>query len=176
MRRVLVESPYAGFVKRNQNYARLCCLHALTLGDAPFASHLLYTQDGILDDNVPDERDLGITAGLRWGAVAEASCFYVDLGVSKGMRRGFADAQYCLRSIEIRSITSPLSLVWGQEPIHEALAKAPSVFGDGCSAVYWTVQARIVKDMTDSAMNPDLYPMNARAVLLRHKILQGQMA
>src|SRR4029077_21043205 len=33
-------------------------------GGGPFASHLLDTQPGVLDDQVPDERRLGIAAGL----------------------------------------------------------------------------------------------------------------
>lgn len=176
MRRVIIESPFAGAVARNQNYARLCCAHALALGDAPFASHLLYTQDGILDDTIEDERELGITAGLIWGAVAETSCVYIDLGVSGGMRRGIADARYCHRPVEIRSIASPLTLIWGQEPIDEALAKAPSVFGDGDALTYFALQARIVKEMAESAMAIPPFPLQTRSMLLRHKILQGQMA
>lgn len=40
-------------------------LDALDRGEAPYASHLLYTQ--MLDDTIPAERELGIKAGFAWG-------------------------------------------------------------------------------------------------------------
>lgn len=58
MRRVVLESPYAGnFIVRwlNRRYARKCVRHSLSLGEAPIASHLLYTQRGILRDHDPAE-------------------------------------------------------------------------------------------------------------------------
>lgn len=88
MRRVILESPYAGQVERNTLYARRCVRHALSCGDAPIASHLLYTQPGILDDRVIAERDWGIAAGLAWKVVAEACVVYEDYGISKGMQYG----------------------------------------------------------------------------------------
>lgn len=58
----------------------------LLRGEAPIASHLLYTQPGVLDDDVPNERALGIAAGLAWAKVADARVFYMDLGMSRGMQ------------------------------------------------------------------------------------------
>lgn len=85
MRRVMVETPYAGDVEWNVMYARRCMADALKRGEAPMLSHLLYTQ--VLDDTKPDERDLGINAGLAWRKSAEAGIFYLDLGISSGMMR-----------------------------------------------------------------------------------------
>jgi len=48
---------------------------------------LLYTQ--MLDDTIPEQRQLGIDAGLAWRRVADASVVYTDLGISRGMRFGF---------------------------------------------------------------------------------------
>jgi hypothetical protein len=76
----------------------------LLRGEAPLASHLLYTQPGILDDNKPDERKFGIDAGLEWGKVAEATVVYLDLGISRGMSYGIANAQDAGRPIEYRNI------------------------------------------------------------------------
>lgn len=76
MRRVIVESPLSGDFARNQRYARWCMLDCLKRGEAPFASHLLYTQ--CLDDRKPKQRELGIVAGFAWGEDAE-HVFYVDL-------------------------------------------------------------------------------------------------
>lgn len=85
MRLVIIESPYAGDIEQNVAYARAAMADSLARGEAPIASHLLYTQPGILDDAVPAERSLGIAAGLAWRAVANAAIFYVDRGWSGGM-------------------------------------------------------------------------------------------
>ena len=82
-KRVIIESPYAGNVKLNVAYAQACLLDSLNRGEAPIASHLLYTQ--VLNDLVPTERKQGIDAGLAWRKVAEAAALYVDFGVSEGM-------------------------------------------------------------------------------------------
>lgn len=99
---VILESPYAGNVEVNTSYARLCLRHSLLLGEAPLASHLLYTQPGVLDDNEQSERVLGITAGLAWGKVAQKTAIYADLGISRGMRIGEAIAAADGRPIEYR--------------------------------------------------------------------------
>jgi hypothetical protein len=78
MLRVIIESPYAGDIERNVNYARLCLKDSLSRGEAPIASHLLYTQEGVLDDTIPAERSLGINAGLAWIEVADKHVFYTD--------------------------------------------------------------------------------------------------
>lgn len=93
MKRVIIESPYAGDVERNLTYARNCIAHSLSLGESPIASHLLYTQPGILDDKIPSQRKLGIAAGLAWLGVAEDHVFYTDLGWSGGMLAAKEDAE-----------------------------------------------------------------------------------
>jgi hypothetical protein len=82
---VIIESPYAGDIERNVAYARACLRDSLLRGEAPIASHLLYTQPGVLDDNDPDERKRGIDAGLAWRIKADKHVFYTDLGMSPGM-------------------------------------------------------------------------------------------
>lgn len=88
MKLVIIESPYAGDVEVNTAYARACMLDSLRRGEAPYASHLLYTQ--VLDDTASAERAQGILAGLAWSRVAEAAAFYVDRGISKGMLSAMA--------------------------------------------------------------------------------------
>lgn len=102
--RVILESPFAGDEAAHVDYARECVAHSLSLGEAPIASHLLYTQPGILDDDKPDERRLGIDAGLAWVQVADASVFYVDMGFSEGMRHGKDVAECAGLPIVLRSI------------------------------------------------------------------------
>lgn len=81
----IIESPYAGEVEENVAYARRAMRHSLHRGEAPIASHLLYTQPGVLDDLIPGDRALGIRAGLEWRRVADQAAFYVDRGWSTGM-------------------------------------------------------------------------------------------
>ena len=93
MRRVIVESPYAGDTERNLRYLRACLADCLRRGEAPFASHGLYTQPGVLDDSDPEQRKLGIEAGFAWRTMAEATIVYSDLGISRGMISGINDAE-----------------------------------------------------------------------------------
>ena len=104
MRLVIIESPYAGDVERNVNYARRCVSDSLKRGEAPIASHLLYTQPGILDDDIPEERQLGIDAGLAWRKVANATIVYQDYGITKGMEYGIRLAEEEGNPVEYRNI------------------------------------------------------------------------
>jgi len=99
---VIIESPYAGDIERNVEYARRCVRHALSLGEAPIASHLLYTQPGILRDEIPRERQWGIDAGLAWRKVAELSAVYTDLGITRGMEYGIDAARAAGIPVEFR--------------------------------------------------------------------------
>jgi hypothetical protein len=86
MKRVILESPFAGDIQKNIEYARKCVKDSLSKGEAPIASHLLYTQEGILNDDIEEERMWGINAGLAWKEVANLHAFYIDYGISSGMQ------------------------------------------------------------------------------------------
>lgn len=92
MIRVVIESPYAGNVNDNVAYARKCMKDSIDRGEAPFASHLLYTQPDILDDTKPAERARGMDAGFEWGGSADLVAVYTDLGITKGMHEGILRA------------------------------------------------------------------------------------
>ena len=104
MRLVIMESPYAGDTEGNTQYARKCLRDCLMRGEAPLASHLLYTQEGVLDDDVPAERALGIDAGHAWKDVTNAFVVYTDFGVSPGMHEGIAAAERDGITVEYRRI------------------------------------------------------------------------
>ena len=115
MRRVVIESPYAApvgtwaplrwwFRLRNRRYARACMRSSLRIGEAPIASHLLYTQPGVLSDARPAERCLGIDAGLAWGIKADAVAVYTDLGISPGMQAGIYAAHAAKIPVEYRRL------------------------------------------------------------------------
>ena len=101
---VVIESPYAGDVDANVDYARKCVADSLARGESPFASHLLYTQPGILDDTIQSERDQGIAAGFAWNERADLTAVYTDRGISLGMALGIEHANRCGRPVEHRSI------------------------------------------------------------------------
>ncbi len=104
MRRVILESPYAGDTDLNVRYARACLRDCLMHGESPLASHLLYTQAGVLDDSVKSERKRGIDAGLAWVHVAHATVCYTDLGISKGMEYGISAAKTVGLPVEYRAL------------------------------------------------------------------------
>ena len=109
---VLVESPYRGrnyeSLPLNLAYGRACLRDCFMRGEFPFASHLLYTQDGVLSDKNPGERELGIGAGLAWGSKAELTAVYFDLvddwEFFVGMARGVQTARRANRPVEFRNL------------------------------------------------------------------------
>jgi len=129
MRRVVIESPYtadkkkmpteldeagqrawiAAEVEENLRYLRAAMHDCLVHRDeSPFASHGLYTQPGVLDDDIPIEREKGIKAGFEWRHASEVSAFYVDRGMSTGMRFGLTDALEKGRAFEYRAFLDGL--------------------------------------------------------------------
>lgn len=142
MELVLVESPYAGNVALNLDYLKTAMRDCFRRGEAPFASHMLYTQ--VLDDEKPDERTQGIEAGLAWGAMATKTVVYTDLGISTGMHFGIQRAHKEGRPVERRSIQPWLgNEAEASEIQHQEALKAQTreevdvwlteVFARGCS-------------------------------------------
>lgn len=109
IRRVIIESPYSAEtedgVAANVAYAIRCMGDSLERGEAPFASHLLYTLPGLLDDKNAEERLAGIEAGLRWGEAADFTAVYIDRGISGGMRQGITAANLCGRPVIFRRLS-----------------------------------------------------------------------
>jgi len=108
MKRVNIESPYLAYhgedVLKNIDYARECMADCIKRGEAPIASHLLYTQENILNDKILEERDKGIKAGLEWNMMAETTVVYYDKGISSGMKLGIKHAIDNNRELEFRSL------------------------------------------------------------------------
>ncbi len=103
-----IETPYSGKdeeeIRKNLFYARACVRDSLMRGETPFASHLFYTQPGILDDDIPLERNMGIIAGknLIESLPGIVTVVYQDLGISRGMQYGIDRAEQNGRNIEYR--------------------------------------------------------------------------
>lgn len=104
MRRVVLESPFSGDVPRNILYARRAIRDSILRNEAPLASHLLYTQDGVLDDGILEERIRGMWAGWNWISYCHALVVYRDYGISNGMMGGIRHAEVENIRIEYREI------------------------------------------------------------------------
>lgn len=101
---VVIESPYAGDIEKNLRYLRACMRDCLLRGEAPYASHALYTQPGVLRDEVPEERQHGIEAGFAFRPLMKKTVVYEDLGYSRGMKYGIQHAQEIDHPIEYRRL------------------------------------------------------------------------
>lgn len=99
---VIVESPFAGDMPGNRQYAIQACADCFRRSEIPFASHLIYPQ--ILDELKPEEREQGITAGYAFWPLASKIVFYTDLGMSGGMERAMIRARELKMEIEGRRI------------------------------------------------------------------------
>ena len=87
-RKIYVASKYAGDVEKNTAFAVNCCRRVIDEGCMPIASHLLYPQ--MLDDNNPDEREMGLMFGLALLAVCDEIWVFGE--VSAGVAREVAEA------------------------------------------------------------------------------------
>lgn len=81
---VIIESPLAGDLPRNLAYARAAMLDSFARGEAPIAFHLLYPQ--IFNDLDEEERIAALFRSFEWQRAATRIAFYMDLGLSPGMR------------------------------------------------------------------------------------------
>jgi len=103
---IMLESPYWSLdpriLKRNIAYAKLCEKDSLDRNEAPFLSHLLYTQ--VLDDSKKQERNKGLRAAYAWMSRADIVVFYCDYGMSDGMILAYDKAKLLNKPIERRYI------------------------------------------------------------------------
>lgn len=132
MELVVIESPFAGKgsteeekdvqTERNLRYVRACMADAFARGEAPYASHALYTQPGVLNDKIPEERRKGMDAGFLWGEKASKRVLYTDLGMSSGMIEGVKQAEKLGQKLEERSLGNLWAVIepWLRLPISVA--------------------------------------------------------
>ena len=104
MIRVILESPFGQNPDMFTVYGRACVADSLNRGEAPMAMHLLYTQPGILDDQIAAERAKGMEAAFAWYQAAEKVVAYRDFGISNGMQAGIDLAISYGLQIDYRSL------------------------------------------------------------------------
>ncbi len=93
----IIESPWRDNDRtehlKNIQYAQACVRDSISRGELPFASHLLYTQTGILDDSIEEERELGISLNLMMIERCAAVAIYTERGISDGMLAAIRHAE-----------------------------------------------------------------------------------
>lgn len=95
--KVYIVSRYAGDVENNIKKAVRYCRFAIDKRKMPIASHLLYPQ--IIDDNIPEEREIGTMYGLALLALCdEVWCFGKKL--SPGMELEVKEAKRLKKPIK----------------------------------------------------------------------------
>lgn len=95
--KVYIVSRYAGDVENNVASAIRYCRFAIDKKKMPIAAHLLYPQ--IVDDNNPDEREIGTMYGLALLALCdEVWCFGETL--SAGMEQEIKEAKRLGKTIK----------------------------------------------------------------------------
>jgi hypothetical protein len=181
---VILESPYASStkagVRENERFARACMRDCLKRGEAPYASHLLYTQPGVLDDKDPDERALGIEAGLLWGKHATKTVVYLDRGTTGGMQQGMRRAELDGREIEWRWLDPEQAIRMGHYrkvpiPIGAQVEWSTSVT-NGAAAYGNTYRARVCAHRTrpKAAHEPDGLAPNVVLTDIRRRKPNGK--
>lgn len=90
-RKVYVASAFAGDVEKNTAAAIRYCRFVIDQGYIPVASHILFAASGMLKDDVPKERELGMLLGL--GLLRSCSEVWVFGEPSSGMRQEIREAK-----------------------------------------------------------------------------------
>lgn len=110
---VFIASPFSSLGSPNGRsinliYAKACLLDSLAKGECPLLPHLTFPE--LFDDDIDEERTLGIRLGCYWLAKAHQLLVYTDLGISAGMKEEIECASRCGVPITFRSIPH-----WRQE-------------------------------------------------------------
>ena len=90
-KKIYVASKYAGNVDANVKAAVGYCKYVISKNCIPIASHLLYPQ--MLDDNDPDERELGLMFGLSLLAICDEVWCFGDISESEGVQQEIVEAR-----------------------------------------------------------------------------------
>lgn len=106
----IVESPLRGHpdgYEAGLAYARCCLRHAISLGDTPWMSHLLYTQ--ALNDTIPQDRSKGLELHMNIIKLAlfmpvARMAIYADYGISEGMQEAIDYAHHLQITVTERFI------------------------------------------------------------------------
>ena len=97
-------SPYRGDTERNVKYAQELTRRAVCTSHIPITPHLYITQ--ALDDRNPEERALGMEAGLHLLEPCECIMIGGRYGISEGMRYEIEWAHKMGKNFSLRIVGS----------------------------------------------------------------------
>ena len=92
MKKIFICSPLRGDQRQNEINAELYCKEVVKAGHIPFAPHLFFTR--FLDDNILEERYIGIAGGMEFLRYCDEVWVYGD-SLSEGMK---AEIRYAVKS------------------------------------------------------------------------------
>ena len=90
-KKVYVASKYAGDTRANTKAAIRYCRSVIEAGHMPVASHILYAASGMLKDDDPSERELGLAFGLALLKGCDELWAFGD--ISPGMAKEIEEAK-----------------------------------------------------------------------------------
>ena len=90
-KKVYVASKYAGDTRANTTEALKHCRYVIAEGCMPVASHILYAASGMLKDDDPQERELGLMFGLALLGLCDEIWVFGD--ISPGMAAEIEEAK-----------------------------------------------------------------------------------
>ncbi len=147
----ILESPFSNSnaVIFNENYYYLCmCARKMMIDDdhSPLFFHALYTQ--FLNDDVQEERNIGLYRSFNWHTHGDAKVYAIDRGISKGMILGAEDA--IEKGMPILFYTAlPES-----HPVHKQVAQINLIFDN---KERWAAGLKLVNSMKPfNEINGDL--------------------
>ena len=104
---VVIESPFRALgPERALAYLDDCLRDSIARGEAPIASHGLYTR--VLQDANPAEREHGMEMGWAWMRCADLVAVYSDHGITLGMELGIRKARELGIPVEFRDLQGTL--------------------------------------------------------------------
>ena len=89
MKKIYICSPLRGNTKQNIKDAKKYCRYVIKKGFMPIAPHIYFTQ--ILDDNIEEERNLGIKMGIELLKLCDELWVFGDK-ITAGMNK---EISYC---------------------------------------------------------------------------------
>ena len=83
MKRIYICSPYRGDYEKNLAAAQDYSRQVLDRGFIPITPHMFYSS--IVNDNLPEDRELGLVAGLELLKISDEVWVFSQSGISEGM-------------------------------------------------------------------------------------------
>lgn len=82
--KIYVCSPLRGDIEENIKRAKQYCKEITLSGNIPICPHVYFTQ--FLDDNIEEERNLGMSLGIELLKICSAVYVFRENGISSGMK------------------------------------------------------------------------------------------